>query len=131
MKKVFVATIVPKSSDKLGVIGIQARNKEGKFATVKVPCKVDVKAGIKYNLYVWNIKEVNECVMCGLKREGSIMSFTATKPCALCGGKVPFLSSSYRLVKDGSISDKALRFYFGLKKSKNKQKDSSDLLDST
>ena len=130
MKKVFIATIIPKASSELGIIGIQVRDKEGKFATVKVPCKSKVKEGIAYNLYVWNIQEVYKCVRCGLSLKGIMTSSTEAEPCPLCAGKVPFLSSSYRLVKQGSLSDKALQFYFGTK-NKNKQKDNSSLCDST
>jgi len=92
-KKAFMAEIVTKESEKLGIIGIQVKDKAGNLRTAKAPCDVKVKAGKVYTLMVWNVREIN-CPMC---------IETKDKECKLCDGTRRVLTFSYTLRPKGKI----------------------------
>ena len=72
-------------TEKLGIIGIQVKNKDNKMYLAKAPCDMIVKKGIPYILSVWNTRMI-PCPMC-----------KGDKDCRLCDGRGHALTFSYTL----------------------------------
>ena len=89
-KAVSTIDLVPAVTEKLGIIAISVKDKDGIEKIAKAPCDVEVTAGVTYTLLVWNVRAI-VCPMCKdkTKEEQAV--------CRLCEGVLAILSFSYVL----------------------------------